>query len=25
VTIDGARTYSRANVTLSGTVLFPLP
>jgi hypothetical protein len=25
VTIDGARTYSRANVTLSGTVVFPLP
>ena len=25
VTIDGARTYTRANVTLSGTVVFPLP
>ncbi|MEO7086313.1 MAG: hypothetical protein ABI442_22415 [Gemmatimonadaceae bacterium] len=25
VTIDGARTYSRANVLLSGTVVFPLP
>jgi hypothetical protein len=25
VTIDGARTYTRANVTLSGTVAFPLP
>ena len=25
VTVDGARTYSRANVALSGTVVFPLP
>jgi hypothetical protein len=25
VTIDGAKTYSRANVTLSGTYVFPLP
>ena len=25
VTIDGGRTYTRANVTLSGTIAFPLP
>jgi hypothetical protein len=25
VTIDGARTYSRANVVLNGTYVFPLP
>jgi hypothetical protein len=25
VTIDGKQTYSRANVVLSGTYLFPLP
>jgi hypothetical protein len=25
VTVDGARTYSRANVVLSGTYVFPLP
>jgi hypothetical protein len=25
VTADGARTYSRANVVLSGTYVFPLP
>jgi hypothetical protein len=25
VTIDGAKTYSRDNVTLSGTYVFPLP
>ena len=25
VTLDGARTYSRANVVLNGTYVFPLP
>jgi hypothetical protein len=25
VTLDGARTYSRANVVLTGTYVFPLP
>ena len=25
VTIDGAKTYSRDNVTLNGTYVFPLP
>jgi len=25
VTVDGARTYSRANVVLKGTYVFPLP
>lgn len=25
VTVDGAKTYSRANVVLSGTYVFPLP
>ena len=25
VTADGARTYSRTNVVLNGTVVFPLP
>jgi hypothetical protein len=25
VTVDGVHTYSRANVTLNGTYLFPLP
>jgi len=25
VTVDGARTYSRQNVVLTGTVTFPLP
>jgi hypothetical protein len=25
VTVDGARTYSRANVVLTGTYVFPLP
>jgi hypothetical protein len=25
VTIDGVHTYSRANVTLNGTYVFPLP
>lgn len=25
VTVDGARTYSRANVVLNGTFVFPLP
>jgi len=24
-TVDGVRTYTRSNVTLSGTVVFPLP
>jgi queuine/archaeosine tRNA-ribosyltransferase len=24
-TIDGVRTYNRSNVTLTGTVVFPLP
>ena len=24
-TLDGVKTYTRANVTLSGTVVFPLP
>ena len=25
VTVDGSKTYSRSNVTLSGTYVFPLP
>jgi hypothetical protein len=25
VTLDGVKTYSRDNVTLSGTYVFPLP
>jgi len=25
VTVDGTKTYSRANVTLNGTYVFPLP
>ena len=25
VTLDGTRTYSRANVVLNGTYVFPLP
>jgi len=25
VTVDGAKTYSRANVVLNGTYVFPLP
>ena len=25
VTVDGSRTYSRANVVLTGTYVFPLP
>jgi len=25
VTVDGAKTYSRSNVVLNGTYVFPLP